>query len=222
MKNHMRNALAATTAAFIVSTATGQTIVNFDDIDRFHKGTSSGSWTLGSSTSALLVGEGTTTNVFMVVATFDISSLSSEIASASTITFSVDYELVNNDGVDIEAIGFGKTSGTVVTSDATEAGASAGSIPASTFAASPTGGTATYDVTTIVQSATDDFIAFRLTSNITPPGPQTGNYVQFYNRNTIPADGARLAITAIPEPGTYALLAGCAGLALMVARRRKV
>lgn len=200
--------------AGLATAASAQSTINFSDIDRLQ---SSGSgWNFSSSPAGddLLVGKGSTGTQFQTIITFDIASFATLIDSASSISFSIDYDNVNGGGVDLEAIGFGKTAGDVVASDGTTSGTSAGTILAGDFSAP---GTATYDVTTIVQSITDDFVAFRLTTDFGAAG--NSEFVRFGNRATVTSDAAQLVI--VPEPGAFALLAGCAGLAFVALRRRR-
>ncbi len=205
-----------------VSALSAQTIA-WDNVNRLNS-TNGTTWTPDSSNSgshALLVGDSSNNStMFETGVTFDISSFTTEIAGASSITLELDYDSLLGSPFPVEAYGFGASSGAIGSSfhNAGMAGSSAGTV--SSFPAAPN--TISYDVTTIVQSisGSQDFANFLLSANLTSnAGGGVADAIQFYRDTTLAATGARLVI--VPEPGTFAFLAGLTGLGCVALRRRR-
>tara|TARA_R100000027_G_scaffold35226_2_gene25904 strand:- start:6066 stop:6758 length:693 start_codon:yes stop_codon:yes gene_type:complete len=219
----------ASLSTFALSTY-GQTTIAFTDAERVNESGGSGSWFYSGATDALLAGNASSGNtVFETALIFDISSFDAEISSASSITLNVAYSAKLGDGQDVTAYLVGTNSSSLgsVGMDADTAhgiattGTSAGTILAGDF--SVTGGVASYDVTSIVQSQTTfDYVAVLLTSGITADTSSTAHDIQFYRKNTLssePNGGAYL--TVVPEPQAFGLIAGSLGFAWLMLRRRR-
>lgn len=230
MKQTTYSLLALTVLSLFAASASAQTIVNFENIDRLD---SSKSWAPksgdSSTTHALVSGASSTNNgdVFVVALNFDLTGLSTQIQSATAITFEIDYTWASEAQLNIELLGFGKIDSTVVAEDATAVATSAGIKTGFTTGGGSSGttvlGTLSYDVTSIVQSMDTNgftFAGFRIVAPDKMPGPSdgSGDVLGFYRYDNIPEGAATLTI--IPEPGTFALFAGLATFALVSCRRK--
>lgn len=206
----------------------GQTIVSFTDVTRLDK-SGGNSWGINGSTfESLLAGNASSSNaIFETAILIDISSVSAEIAAASSITFHVAYDAVLGDGQDVTAYFFGTDENSISSiggqtfHDNAFAGDDAGTIAAGDFSAP---GVATYEATSIVKSLVDsDYVAILLTSGLTSDPSSTAHDIRFYAEDTLGSQtngGAYLNIASIPEPSTSVLLIGCLAGLVAVLRRR--
>ncbi|MDQ8208582.1 PEP-CTERM sorting domain-containing protein [Coraliomargarita sp. SDUM461003] len=220
-------AVLATMTPALLASSFGQTNVAYSDAERMNK-QGSGDWAYdGGSDSAFNVGDSSTAGrTFETAVLINISSFDAEIAAASSISFNIAYSDVLGAGQDVTAYVFGTDAtalsgtnsiGPISFHNSGVGGSSAGTILAGNFSAP---GVATYDVTTIVQGLTAfDSVGILLTANATQSG--SADDIVFYRENTLGSQlngGAYLTI--VPEPGTFALLAGLTGLACVMMRRR--
>jgi hypothetical protein len=216
----------------LTASVSGQTYIEYSDAERLVQADDNiGNWAISSSSGTVqyLAGDSSNNNnIYEVAFTFDISSWDSEITEADLVTFDIAYDTVYGDGADLTVYIFGSNTSSVDSiggttfNDSAVAGSDAGEILSSSFVVS-TDSEATWDITTIVQSLLDyDYLCVLVTSDYTEnDNDSEADAITFYRDSTLSSQtngGAYLTI--IPEPGTFALLAGLIGFGAVMMRRR--
>ncbi|MDQ8207317.1 PEP-CTERM sorting domain-containing protein [Coraliomargarita sp. SDUM461003] len=203
-------------ASFIFSSASAQTTID-DALDRRIDDTSennTGDALRGSGDQRLVGDSGDNDRVFATAWTFDISSFTTEIDAASTIMFSVELNSFGGAPQSVFPIldFFSLETPSSLTADDYENSTNLlGTIDMTGFTA---GDTVEFDVTSIVKAATDDVGFIMKVQN--PLGANNENG----NGDVYIFTGSSGQLSVIPEPSSFALLAGCLGLASVMLRRR--
>lgn len=219
---HSSKQLLAIAAAFAVALPTGiqaQTILPATTYRTQSAGAAdTGASVTTTGTSSLFLGDGSGANSseFRPGFEFNISSFTTQIAAATSITFSI--SITGTNGAPPAFDLFALTSPTDENGVASTTDYEAAATLVQSFTA--TSGTITADVTSFVKAdsaAAQTFSGFRLqVSNpaVFPNGDGNADQVLF---GTIGTNDARLAI--VPEPATIAMVLG--GIGLLALRRRR-
>lgn len=171
-----------------------------------------------TSGGAVVGRSGAQEKTFVTVASFNISEITDEISSGGSIFFDATYTAFNSGGPDLTLYVFGKSGTGLTSADGSVVGfASPTTFSAGSYSAAPQ--ELSFDVTTIVQSLADDYdyLGFRLESQYgLEVGPANNENMTFGQLGS-----ADMTLRVVPEPGTYALLAGLASMCFILIRRQR-
>ncbi len=205
-------------ASFLSSIAAAETTIDASLASRIEDQgeNNSGNNTLASPAYDLLVGDSSdNSRVFASAWAFDISTFTTEITGASTIMFSVDLSSILNGAKTVfPTLDFIELATPTGIGDADYENSTnlLGTIDMTGFSASDT---IQFDVTSIVKAATDDVGFIMKVQN--PVGANNGNGTG--DAYIFAASTGQLVV--VPEPSSFALIAGCFGLASIMLRRRR-
>ena len=203
---------------FLLTSALSAQTTTIDSItDARINGTSGSSNGTAVNFSNYYVGDSSTNpTVFAALWKFDISSFGTEITDSSTIVFEVEIDSFLGDPHSVfPTVYFGlldTPDDTVATSDY-QSNTALGSI---NMTGTVAGSIITFDVTSVVKSTMTDNVGFIMKIPAAAVNNNNGSadLYEFVN------DSANLQVS-VPEPSSYALIAGCMSLGAIVFQSRR-